>query len=372
MSQRLPDLETVATPTLIVDGPRVVENVREMAARSADVGVDLWPHTKTHKSVEVARLQRKSGAAGLTVATVREAERMVAAGFEKILLAHLPVGGWRLDRLTALAERTCLRVVVDSLEAVRGLEKACARAGVSIGYLWEVDCGLRRCGTAPGAETSSLVDIAVGLTNHAVFEGLMTYPGHAYKASGPAEIEKIAEEEAQAMLETTGMLEHAAELVRCVSVGSTPTSPYFDRQTGITEVRPGNYVYYDATQVALGVTGKEKCALSVLGTVVSRPDPRRLILDCGSKALAAEVMSPLTSGFGFVIGYDELLVERLMEEHAIVTSEDPIEIPIGARLRVVPNHSCVTANLHKRMLVLEKGEVADVWTVDAQGWEPAA
>lgn len=372
MSERLPDLEAVATPALIVDGPRVLENVRAMAARVAGAGVDLWPHTKTHKSVDIARLQRENGAAGLTVATVREAERMAAAGFERILLAHLPVGGWRLDRLVALARRARLRVVVDGLEAVRVLEGACARAGVSIGYLWEVDCGLRRTGTAPGAKTRSLIEQAVDATTHASFEGLMAYPGHAYKADGLTEIEKIAEQEAQALVGTADLLAEAGREARCLSAGSTPTSPYFGRQAGVTEVRPGNYVYYDATQVALGVASKEMCALSVLGTVVSRPDPRRLILDCGSKALAAEVMSPLTKGFGFVVGHEGLLVERLMEEHAIVTSEEPIGVPIGTRLRVVPNHSCVTNNLHERMLVVEDGQVADVWTVDARGWEAAA
>jgi D-serine deaminase-like pyridoxal phosphate-dependent protein len=372
VANRTPDLDTVATHALIVDGPRVLENVRTQAARASDAGVDLWPHTKTHKSVGIARLQVENGAAGLTLATVREAERMAEFGFGRILLAHLPGGTWRLALLTALAGRARLRVAADSLEVVLALEDACARAGVGLGYLWEVDCGLRRTGTAPGAKTRSLVERAVEATAWASFEGLMAYPRHAYKAGGSQEIEEIAREETRALVETGGLLAEAGMEARCLSAGSTLTSPYVGHRAGITEVRPANYVYYDATQVALGVADKETCALSVLGTVVSRSDPRRLILDCGSKALGAEVMSPLTRGFGFVVGHDGLLVERLMAEHSIVTPEEPIGEPVGARLRVVPNHSCVTNNVHDRMLVVEDGQVADGWTVDARGWEEAA
>ena len=150
--------------------------------------------------------------------------------------------------------------------------------------------------------------------------------------------------------------------------GTTPTTYVALSGDGVTEIRPGNYVFYDATQVALELVSKDRCALSVLATVVARPSSTRLILDCGSKALAAERLTPRTEGFGFVVGHDELVVERLYEEHAIVTSVSPIDIPIGSRLRVVPNHSCATANLHARMIVLEGDNVVDAWSIDARGW----
>jgi D-serine deaminase-like pyridoxal phosphate-dependent protein len=156
---------------------------------------------------------------------------------------------------------------------------------------------------------------------------------------------------------------------RAMSVGTTPTMHLIESADGATEIRPGNYVFYDATQVALELVPKERCALSVVATVVARPSSTRLILDCGSKALAAEQLTARTTGFGFVIGHDELVVERLYEEHAIVTSESPIDSQIGSRLRVVPNHSCATANLHERMLVVDGGEIVDVWSIDARGWE---
>jgi D-serine deaminase-like pyridoxal phosphate-dependent protein len=137
---------------------------------------------------------------------------------------------------------------------------------------------------------------------------------------------------------------------------------------GITEIRPGNYVFYDATQVALGVVPLERCALSVLATVTSRPAPDRLILDSGSKALAAERLTTLTSEFGMVEGHPELRVARLYEEQAIVHAEQPSDIPVGARVRVVPNHACAAANLHSQMLVVEEGAMVDVWPVATREW----
>jgi D-serine deaminase-like pyridoxal phosphate-dependent protein len=134
------------------------------------------------------------------------------------------------------------------------------------------------------------------------------------------------------------------------------------------ELRPGNYVFYDATQVALGVVGLERCSLSVLATVTSRPAPDRLILDSGSKALAAERLSTLTPGFGRIERHPGLRVDRLYEEQAIVHSDAPCELPVGARVRVVPNHACAAANLHSQMHVVERDEVVDVWPVATREW----
>jgi D-serine deaminase-like pyridoxal phosphate-dependent protein len=368
---RLPSLETVATPCLVVDGSVLRENVRAMAGRARAAGVEMRPHSKTHKSVAVASLQREQGAAGLTVATAREAECFAAAGFDDLLVAHPPVGE-RLERLVALAGDVRVRVVLDSVEVVRGLEEACRRAGVRIGYLWEVDCGVGRCGTPPGASAAELVASVAGRTRHAYFDGLMAFGGHAYAASSVDGIRAAAAEERNAVLETAEALERLDVGVRALSIGTTPTAHLLEGGAGVTEIRPGNYVFYDATQVALELVPKERCALSVLATVVSKPIPTRLILDAGSKALAAERLTPRTPGFGFVIGHEQLAVERLYEEHAIVTSAEPIPIPVGSRLRVVPNHSCATANLHEHMLVLENDQVADTWPIDARGWERRA
>jgi D-serine deaminase-like pyridoxal phosphate-dependent protein len=368
----LPSLENVVTPSLLVDGPQLTENIVRMAARTSAAGVELWPHTKTHKSREIARLQREHGAAGLTVATAREAACFGEAGFEKILVAYPPVGDWRLEALTELAEIAELRVVLDGLEIVALLDDACRRSGVTIRYLWEVDCGVHRCGTEPGLLTAQLINQAVQSFSHALFDGLMTFGGHAYLAPNPAGIVAAAQDEKTALSVTAESLGALDIHARARSAGTTPTAHQLVDAGPITEFRPGNYVFYDATQVTLGVAKVDDCALSVLATVVARPDPRRVILDCGSKALAAERLSPRSQTFGLVVGHPELRIERLFEEHAILTAEEPTGIRLGDRVRVIPNHSCATINLHSRMLITDSGDVSDVWPIDARGWNAEA
>ena len=305
------------------------------------------------------------------MATLREAACFADLGVERILIAYPPVG-WRLDALLELAASVDLRVVLDGVETVELLDAACRRAGQSISYLWEVDCGVGRCGTAPGEATAAPVEEALRRCRHAAFGGLMTFGGHAYAAADTDGIRAAAEDEKNALATTIDALEQRGIDVPARSAGTTPTSHLLVDRGPITEIRPGNYATLAATQVTLGIAAETQCAASVLATTVARPDPRRVILDCGSKALAAERLSPRSSTFGFVVNHPELRVERLYEEHAILTAEEPVAIALGERLRVVPNHSCATANLHSRMLVTDGDEVVDLWTVDARGWDAAA
>jgi D-serine deaminase-like pyridoxal phosphate-dependent protein len=364
----LQQLEEVETPALVLDGPTLVENIGSMAARAREAGVGLWPHSKTHKSLAVAALQRDHGIAGLTTATPREAEVFAAGGVEDILIAYPPVGH-RRERVVQLSKKARIRVVLDDAGTAAALDDACRRAGTRVGYLWEVDSGAGRIGTEPGSAAASVIAPVADSTRHAIFEGVMSFAGHAYSAETPEEIGEVAEGEGRAVLETASALAEAGIQAHALSVGTTPTTHQLEREGAVTEIRPGNYVFYDATQVALGVVPVERCALSVLGTVVARPSRTRLILDTGMKALSGEVLSPSTRGFGLVLGHPELFIARLYEEHAIVHSEHPIDIPVGGRLRVVPNHACTCVNLHERMLVVEDDDaVADVWSVDARGW----
>ncbi|MGN6869133.1 MAG: alanine racemase [Solirubrobacteraceae bacterium] len=364
----MPQLGDVVTPALVLDRGRLVANISDMAARARKLGVALRPHAKTHKSPAIGALQREHGATGLTVATLTEAEGFADEGVDDLLLTAPPVGDWRLERLVALARRVRIRVAVDSGEVVEALDRACARHGVGIGYLWEVDCGVGRFGTAPGAATAELIARVADRAGHASFDGLLTFGGHAYAATSPEEIAAAARDEHAAIGQTVSALADRGIEAAVRSVGSTPTSHAMRSAEGITELRPGNYVFYDATQVALGVIGLERCALSVLATVTSRPAPDRLILDSGSKALAAERLSTLTPGFGQIEGHAGLRVDRLYEEQAIVHSDKPCEIPVGARLRVVPNHACAATNLHSQMLVVEQNAVVDVWPVATREW----
>jgi D-serine deaminase-like pyridoxal phosphate-dependent protein len=364
----LEQLDEVVTPALVVDRERLLTNIREMAARARSLDVALRPHAKTHKSPAIAALQRQHGATGLTVATITEAEGFAAHGVDDLVLTAPPVGDWRLERLLALARRVRLRVVVDDVDVVAQLKRACRQAGVELGYLWEVDCGVGRFGTAPGSATAERIAHVAGGPSHASFDGLLTFGGHAYAATGRDGLVAAAHDEHDAVAQTASALADRGIEAAVRSVGSTPTSHVMESADGITEIRPGNYVFYDATQVALGVVGLERCALSVLATVTSRPAPDRLILDSGSKALASDRLTTLTPGLGAIEGHPELRVERLYEEQAIVHSDGPCEIRVGARVRVVPNHACAAANLHSRMLVVEAGTVVEEWPVETREW----
>jgi D-serine deaminase-like pyridoxal phosphate-dependent protein len=371
-SPGVPAPGAVPTPALLVDREVLARNVERMAARARSLGLELWPHIKTHKSADVLRLQLAAGAAGASVATAREAELAVAAGARAVLVAHPPVSPDRLARLVALARRARLRVALDSEEAAEALDAACARAGVRAGWLWEVDCGVGRCGTPPGGATAERVTALAARTQAARFEGVFAFGGHSYGARSHADLLAAAEDERRAVAETADAVARLGVPAPARSIGSTPTAHVLASAPGITEMRPGNYVFHDATQMALGTATHDDCALSVLATVVSRPAPGRLILDAGSKALGADRMTDRTPGFGHVVGHLELLVERLYEEHAIVTAAAAVDVPLGARLRVVPNHACAAANLHERMLVTAHGRVEATWAVGARGWTPEA
>jgi D-serine deaminase-like pyridoxal phosphate-dependent protein len=364
-------LAEVPTPALVVDRAVLERNVAAMARRAAAAGLALVPHIKTHKSADVLALQLGAGAAGASVATPREAELAVAAGAPVVVVAHPPASRDRLARVVALAPRARIRVALDSEESALALDAAAAEARTTLEWLWEIDCGVARCGTPPGAQTARRVAELAARTGAARFAGLLTFGGHSYAARDLAGVHAAAREEQRAVADTAAALEALGVPVAVRSIGSTPTAHVLDAAPAITEVRPGNYVFHDATQVALEVARPEDCALSVLATVVSRPTPDRLILDAGSKAMGADRLTDRTPGYGAVAGHPELLVARLYEEHAIVHARAPSAVPIGARLRIVPNHACTAVNLHPRMLVTADGQNAQAWTISARDWAPS-
>ena len=350
------------TPRLTLDERRLTANIERMAERVAALGGVLRPHAKTHKSGEIARRQVAAGASGVTVATVREAAVMADAGIADILLAFPPVGSARLDALESLAERCRLTVTCSEEAHVRAL----AERGIALGYYWEVDCGAGRLGTPPGEPSAAAIESA-GELDGPRYRGLMTFAGHVYEVAGLDARRAVAEQEHRALAETVAALERRGIAAGTLSVGTTPLADV--ESSYATEFRFGNYVFNDATQVALGSASLDDCALAVEATVIGLPAPDRVILDAGSKALAAERMSRATSGFGLVRGYPQLRVEQLYEEHAICSAEDGSPRPaLAERVHVIPNHACTCANLHSAYVVRgARGE--QIWQVEARGWE---
>jgi len=282
------------TPVAVVDEAVMDANLRRMAEFAVAGGVRLRPHGKTHKSVEVARRQLALGASGLTVATLTEAETFAAAGVDDLLIAHPPVGEVKLRRLAALASRVArLGVAVDDLGVASALP-------AQIEVMWEVDTGQHRIGTPPGEPTIKAVAELVRAFGQSRFRGLITHGGHAYQAKDDSERRTAAAQEANGLLETAALLRSRGIDVRELSIGSTPTMGAHPLE-GITEIRPGTYVYGDANQVTLGVMRLEDCALAVAACVVSTPA-------LGSGRHRRRIQSPLGGPAG--AGYDGLWHRR--------------------------------------------------------------
>jgi D-serine deaminase-like pyridoxal phosphate-dependent protein len=353
------------TPRLLLDEAQLDRNIARMAERVRTLGGVLRPHVKTHKSGEIARRQLAAGAVGVTVATLHEAQVMLDAGVDDILIAYPPVGEARLAALEQIAERCKLTVACSEHAHVQAL----AELGLAVGYYWEVDCGAGRLGTPPGIASAEAIEQARSLDGPR-FCGLMSFAGHAYGVVEPDLRRGVAEEEHRALAATGAELERRGIDPGTLSVGSTPLAsletPY------ATEYRFGNYVFYDATQVALGSASLDDCALSVEATVIGVPASDRVILDAGSKALAAERMSGATTTFGIVRGYPHLQVAQLYEEHAICRAAPGSALPsLGEQVEVVPNHACTCANLHAAYNMRNlSGEHRS--SVEARGWEFAS
>lgn len=332
-----------------------------MQDRAAAHGLRLRPHAKTHKSAYVAMRQIAHGAAGLTAATMHEAEVFASAGVTDILVAHPPVGEPKLRRLHELASSLArLAVAIDTVDLAAPLSP-------SVEVLWEVDTGLHRLGTAPGAPTLEAVRRLVEVIGRERFRGLMTHGGHSYRSTDDAQLTAAARDESGGLVESARLIREAGIEVRELSVGSTPTAAHVEVAGGITEMRPGTYVYGDANQVALGSQALEDCALAVVATVVSRPERTRAVIDSGSKALSADLRVGGLAGYGIVLGHPGVKLDRMSEEHGVLISDGAIDLRVGDRVAVVPAHACTTVNLHPALLVIQESEAR--WEpVDARGW----
>ena len=359
----------LTTPAFLVDDERLRANCERMRAKSIRSGVAFRPHVKTHKIVEVARLQHGGGIGPITVSTLAEAERFAGAGFRDITYA-VPIAPEKLARAAALARRIeRLNVLIDSDEALRAIE---AHGGIFDVFL-KIDCGYHRAGVDPDDPDSVRLALAMARSENVHFQGLLTHAGHSYHARSVDEIRRIAGEESSSLSRFRALLasEGLGEVTR--SVGSTPTASVVESFAECDEVRPGNYVYFDAAQAALGSCRLEDVAASVLTTVIgSYPERNTLIVDAGalalSKDLGADHIEP-EPHYGIVC--DEHLTPLPMKLIALSQEHGKIEsashVPVGTRLRIIPNHSCLTAAMYDVAYVVRDGEIIDEWH-PVRGW----
>jgi D-serine deaminase-like pyridoxal phosphate-dependent protein len=367
------DIRDLPTPAVVVDSTKLARNIARMQKAVAGHGIRLRPHCKTHKSPVIARLQIAAGAPGICCAKLGEAEVFADAGVTDIRLPY-PLNPANADRVFALAGRVTLSFIVDDPAVARAWSAIAVQRGQTLNVLVKVDVGFHRCGIDPDGPRAAAIVAEVASLPGLEFLGLLSHAGHGYGAGSDADAEAIAVEEARILRDLA-----TASGVTCqeISVGATPTARFSVAQPGITEMRPGNYVYFDRTQVGLGAAAWEDCALTVLARVVSRPAADRVILDSGSKTLTND----LARGFGAMPGYgavmtalesaapdDRLVVERLSEEHATVraTGGDP-GLPTGTLVRIVPNHSCVVSNLVDAVWMVDGDRVIERMPVAARG-----
>jgi len=354
------------TPALLVDLDRLEANLDRMAhlARAADLA--LRPHIKTHKTAQIARMQLERGAAGITVAKLGEAEVMAQAGVTDIFIANQIVGGPKIERLIALAQRVRVAVGVDSVEVAAPLSMASARAGIRLSALIEVDIGLGRCGVAPAdaLELARQLNTLPGLS----LVGLFTYAGNVYAARNENEVAGIAAYECRTLADLAKRIAPVAGVELRVSGGSTPASRHYMAECGLTEIRPGSYVFNDRTQLDRWAARPQDCALTVLATVIGVPaSGGRAVLDAGSKSLSADP-APESAGYGMLQEDPAATLARLNEEHGFLDlSQSSLTLRVGDKIQVIPNHSCVVANLFDEMIAVRAGEVVEKWPIVARG-----
>jgi len=364
----------LATPAVLIDRARARRNLDRMQAAARALGVRLRPHTKTHKSPEVARWQLERGAIGICCAKLGEAEVFAGLGIADIRLPY-PLNPANADRVIALLDRTRLSFIVDHPGIAKQWSDVMVRAGRRVEVLVKIDVGFHRCGLDPDSRDTVATIREIAAMPGLDFRGLLSHAGQAYHAHSEDGLRLMAEAEVRTMSDLASWCRAKGLAVDEISLGATPPSRFSLQHGGFTEFRPGNYVYFDRTQVALGAATLDDCALTVLARVVSKPALNRLVLDAGSKTLTndgARGFQP-TPGYGTILRWtgghslsgpmvadDSLLIERLSEEHATVkVTTGSTTLAPGDLVRIVPNHSCVVSNL-----------VDQAWLVDDDRVEP--
>lgn len=367
------------TPAVLIERARLLSNLDRMQSAAAARGVRLRPHAKTHKSPRIASWQVERGAVGICCAKLGEAEVFADAGIEDIRLPY-PLHPTNASRVVKLLDRTRLSFIVDHLMVARAWSMALSAVGREVDVLVKVDVGFHRCGIDPAAESAVAFIKEVAELPGLRLKGLLAHAGHGYHASSDEQLREIAVAEARTLRDLAEKAKREGVEIEEISTGATPTARFALEQPGLTEYRPGNYVYFDRTQVGLGAASLDDCALTVLATVVSKPSADRLILDCGSKTLSSDA----ARGFSALPGYGaifhqailtpgatpdpDLIIERLSEEHATVrvtSGRTPLEP--GDRVRVLPNHACAVSNLVDRVWLMDGERAVEALPVAARG-----
>ena len=344
-------IDQLETPAVLIDLDKMEANIQRVQTYMDRHGIANRPHIKTHKLPEIAHMQLRAGAKGITCQKLGEVEVMTQAGIDDIFLPYNIIGAPKLERLTTLARRHTISVTADSEYTVTGLSGASKRAGIELPVLIEFEAGSQRCGVQTPQEAADLARIIARLPGLR-FDGLMTYP------SG-RQIDGF-------VTETRRLLADDGIPVDIVSNGGTPKVWEAHTHKTATEHRAGTYVYGDRSMVRHGMMTLKQCAMQVLTTVVSRPTMDRGILDGGSKSFSYDAMG--LDGYGYFTDYPDAKLTKFSEEHGFVDfSACAVKPSIGDRVTVIPNHTCLVSNLHPQVYGVRGEQVEVVWPVAARG-----
>lgn len=354
------------TPALLIDLDVMERNLRRVAEYARAHQLRLRPHTKTHKIPALGRRQLDSGAAGLTVAKVGEAEVMLAAEPPDLLVAYPVIGRRKLERLMEVARRTTLTVALDSHEAAGQLSEAAQAAGLEVNVLVEMDAGMGRVGLAAPEDLVALgeeVDSLPGLR----LKGITFYPGHIRRndEAGRRLLCELSERVSCAV----DAFRRAGLATEIVSGGSTPTLFHSHEVTGVNEIRPGTYIFNDRNTVACGACDRSDCAVTILVTVVSTARRNGMIIDGGSKTFSSDLLLPgAEKTFGEILEAPGAVFFQMNEEHGYVDYADSGAcFRVGDQVRVIPNHVCAAMNLHETVYGIRGEAVKQIWRVEGRG-----
>ncbi len=357
----------VETPALLLYLDIVERNLRNMAERANRLGVRLRPHVKTHKCIELGRRQLAHGANGVTVATLVEAEVFARAGFPDLTWAF-PLDWSHLPHVRRIIDETgaTLRVTLDDLETA----KAVAGSGL---HVWlKVDCGYHRAGVDPASPYALDVARELGRERGIVFDGILSHSGHAYRTANRREAARVAEEERRVTVQFAERLRCERIPVRAISVGSTPAMATVEDLSGVTEARPGNYVFYDRTMVLIACCAMEDVGVTVLASVVShQPGASHFIVDAGALELSKDVGPThldLPPAMGAARSHPELTVASLSQEHGVIRAASPAAVEgrfkVGDKIEIIPNHSCLAVAHFDEYRVVQDGKVVERWKIE--------
>jgi len=359
--------KTMDTPALIIIEDRMDRNILHMQTLADENYSWLRPHIKTHKSVDIAHRQITLGATGITTAKLSEAEIMYGSGINDIFIANQITHPLKINRLKMLHAQCRVIIGMDNEQQIELLRPAFQKTIRPLEVRIEIDSGFGRCGVKGNKVLLNLAQ-KISAEPWLLLEGIFTHAGQVYSAGSEEEVAKIGDAEAKAAELAHTFLHRKGIEVQTVSVGSTPTAKYAVRNDTVNEIRPGNYVFYDGIQLALGSARAESCSLFVMATVISQPQKDQIVIDAGSKALGLDRGAhslQLISGYGTPINI-EATIERVSEEHGILKLKQAQMINLGSPVIILPNHACSVANLFEKYYLISEHLEVEMINISAR------